>query len=255
MRKSARTFFTVTGHPRELRPADVPPRLRALVLGPHPDDFDEIAVTLRRLAENGNALYAAVVRSGSGVLDSYAPGLDWEKKAELRDREQQASLRFFGLPESRMVFLSLDNDAEEGQLCDTPRNREILRALIDSQSPDLLFLPHGNDTNSAHRALYAMVRASVAELRMPLRMPVTLLLNRDPKTISLRADLYTPFDQAAADWKAEMLRFHDTQHQRNLIARGRGLDERILEGNRQFARDLSLGAPYAEVFEAQTYSA
>ena len=48
MRKSARTFFTVTGHPRELRPADVPPRLRALVLGPHPDDFDEIAVTLRR---------------------------------------------------------------------------------------------------------------------------------------------------------------------------------------------------------------
>lgn len=251
MRHTEASCLRAADHPREFRPADVPPRLRALVLGPHPDDFDEIAVTLRRLAENGNPLYAAVVRSGSGVLDSYAPGLDWEKKAELRDREQQASLRFFGLPESRMVFLSLDNDTEEGQLCDTPRNREILRALIDSQSPDLLFLPHGNDTNSAHRALYAMVRASVVELRMP----VTLLLNRDPKTVSLRADLYTPFDQAAADWKAEMLRFHDTQHQRNLITRGRGLDERILEGNRQFARDLSLGAPYAEVFEAQTYSA
>ena len=229
----------------------MPSRLRALILGPHPDDFDEIAVTLRRLADNGNPLYAAVVRSGSGVSDSYAPGLDWEKKAEIRDREQQASLRFFGLSESHLVFLSLDNDTGEGQLCESLRNREILRALIDSLNPDLLFLPHGNDTNSAHRALYAMVRGIVVELNRP----VTLLLSRDPKTVALRADLYTPFDEAEAGWKAEMLRFHDTQHQRNLATRGHGLDARILEGNRQFARELSLGASFAEVFEVEAYSA
>lgn len=251
MRQAERTLFTAKGHPHELRATDVSPRLRILMLGPHPDDFDEIAVTLRRLARNGNPLYAAVVRSGSGVLDAYAPGLDWEKKAALRDREQQASLRFFGLPESRMIFLSLDNDDDEGQLCETPRNLEILRALIHSDPPDLLFLPHGDDTNSAHRALYAMVREIVGTLRRP----VTLLLNRDPKTVSMRADLYTPFDEAEAAWKAEMLRFHDTQHQRNLVTRGRGLDERILNGNRQFARELALGEPFAEVFEVQTYNA
>ena len=251
MGHAEKNIFTVTGSPQEFRAADVPARLRALVLGPHPDDFDEIAVTLRRLADTGTPLYAAVVRSGSGVLDAYAPDLTWEKKAAIRDREQQASLRFFGLPASRMVFLSLDSDRDEGQLCASPRNRETLRTLIASQKPDLLFLPHGNDTNSAHRALYTMVRGIVAELNRP----VTLLLNRDPKTVSIRADLYTPFSQAEADWKAELLRFHDTQQHRNLVSRGRGFDARILEGNRQFARELSLVAPYAEVFEIEDYSA
>ena len=251
MRQAERTLFTATAQPQELRMTAVSPLLRVLVLGPHPDDFDEIAVTLRRLADNGNPLYAAVVRSGSGVLDSYAPGLDWEKKAELRDREQRDSLRFFGLPASRLTFLDLDNDSEEGQLCETPRNAKILRALIDDHAPDLLFLPHGNDTNSAHRALDTMVREIVGTRRRP----VTLLLNRDPKTVAMRADLYSPFDESEAAWKAEMLRFHDTQHQRNLVTRGRGLDERILNGNRQFAQELSLGEPYAEVFEVQTYKA
>lgn len=251
MGHAGKNIFTLTSYPQELRAADVPPRLRLLMLGPHPDDFDEIAVTLRRLSDNGNPLHAAVVRSGSGVLDTYAPELTWEKKAALRDIEQRNSLRFFGLPDAGLTVLSLDNDTDEGQLCETPRNTEILRALIAAQAPDVLFLPHGNDTNSAHRALYAMVRGIV----VGLNRPVTLLLNRDPKTVSLRADLYTPFDQAAADWKAELLRFHDTQHQRNLATRGQGFDERILAGNRLFASDLSLGAPYAEVFEVEAYSA
>ncbi len=216
-----------------------------------PDDFDEIAVTLRHLARNGNPLHAAVVRSGSGVLDSYAPGLDWEKKAVIRDAEQRASLRFFGLPEACVTFLALDNDSDEGQLCETPRNAGLLRALVAGLAPDLILLPHGDDTNSAHRALYAMV----SQLAGKLRRRVTLLLNRDPKTVSHRADLYTPFGQAEAEWKAEMLRFHDTQHQRNLLTRGLGFDARILGANRQFARELSLGEPYAEVFEVQSYSA
>lgn len=244
-------FLTATGRPQELRAADVPARCRILMLGPHPDDFDAIAVTLSRLARNGNPLHAAVVRSGSGVLDSYAPDLTWDKKAEIREHEQRRSLRFFGLPEAGATYLSLDNDSGEGQLCETPRNAATLHALIAEQRPDLIFLPHGNDTNSAHRALYAMVRAIAAERRRP----VALLLIRDPKTVSLRADLYTPFDEAEAEWKAEMLRFHDTQHQRNLLTRGLGFDARILEGNRQFAQELSLGEPYAEVFEIQRYSA
>jgi LmbE family N-acetylglucosaminyl deacetylase len=221
------------------------------VLGPHPDDFDEIAVTLRRLADNGNPLHAAVVRSGSGVLDAYAPDLTWEKKAAIREREQRNSLRFFGLPDSCIHFLSLDNDADEGQLCETPRNVGILKSLLAAHEPDLLFLPHGNDTNSAHRALYAMVRGIASEQRRA----VTLFLNRDPKTVSMRTDLYASFHQAEAGWKAEMLRFHDTQHQRNLLTRGHGVDARILEGNRTFARDLSLDAPYAETFEVEHYSA
>jgi LmbE family N-acetylglucosaminyl deacetylase len=237
--------------PRELRGDPFPRQARILVIGPHPDDVDEVAVTLRRLAAAGHPLRAAVVRSGSGVLDTPAPGLTWEAKADLREREQRASLRFFGLPEEHLTFLELDNDSDEGQLCDTPRNAEILRALLEAHEPGLVVLPHGHDTNPAHRALYAMVSRLAAERAQP----VTLLLNRDPKTVSLRADLYTPFGQAEADWKAEMLRFHDTQQQRNLVTRGSGFDARILEANRRFARELGLEAPYAEVFEVESYSA
>ncbi len=236
---------------RELRIEEVSPAWRVLVLGPHPDDFDAIAVTLRRLARNGNPVRAAVVRGGSGVLDSYAPGLTWERKAELREREQRASLRFFGLPEEDVTFLSLDNDCEEGQLCDTPRNRAELAGVLAERAPDLLFLPHGNDTNSAHRALFAMVR----EWAEGQARALALLLIRDPKTVAMRTDLYTPFDEAQAAWKAELLRHHDTQHQRNWLTRGHGFDDRILAGNRQIARDLSLAAPYAEAFEVARYGA
>jgi LmbE family N-acetylglucosaminyl deacetylase len=236
----------MTGAPRELRAEELS-GWRVLVLGPHPDDFDAISVTLRGIAAQAGALHAAVVRTGSGVLDSYAPALDWEKKAAIREREQRASLRFFGLPDERATFLSLDNDSDEGQLCDTPRNRAELAAVVAERAPDLVFLPHGNDTNSAHRALYAMTRDIVSERARP----VTLLLIRDPKTVAMRTDLYTPFGAEEAAWKAQMLRVHDTQHQRNLLTRGSGFDDRILGGNRQIARDLGLSAPYAEAFEAE----
>lgn len=245
------TGLRPAGAPRELSAEELPAAYRVLVLGPHPDDFDAIGVTLRRLAGRVSELHAAVVRTGSGVLDAYAAGLDWEKKAAIREREQRASLRFFGLPDSCVTFLSLDNDSDEGQLCDTPRNRAALAAVIAARAPDLIFLPHGNDTNSAHRALYAMTRDVVSARAQP----VTLLLIRDPKTVSMRTDLYTPFGADEAAWKAQLLRFHDTQHQRNLLTRGPGFDDRILSGNRQIARDLGLSAPYAEAFEAEAFSA
>lgn len=242
---------TRTSGPQELSAKTFSKQLRLLVLGPHPDDFDAIAVTLRLLADNGNPLHAGVVRTGSGVLDTYRPGLTLEKKADIREGEQRDSLRFFGLPDASVTFLSLDNDDDEGQLCETLKNLAALRTFLNAQAPDLLFIPHGNDTNSAHRALYAMVH----KIAQGLGRPLTLLLIRDPKTVSMRTDLYVPFNQEQADWKATLLRFHDTQHQRNLATRGHGFDDRILEGNRQIARALSLAAPYAEAFERDVYSA
>ena len=70
----------------------------------------------------------------------------------------------------------------------------------------------------------------------------------------MRTDLYMPFDHKIGDWKAEMLRFHDTQHQRNLHTRGYGFDKRILDYNRQIARDLSLSQEYAEAFEIEFFT-
>jgi hypothetical protein len=71
----------------------------------------------------------------------------------------------------------------------------------------------------------------------------------------LRPDIYTAFGEEDAQWKAQLLRFHDSQQQRNLNTRGHGFDQRILDTNRQIARELGLQAPYAEAFEVEMFGA
>ena len=238
--------LTADDRPASIRDRLIDNTLRVLVVAPHPDDFDAVGVTLRLFARNGNPLEAIVACTGSGVEDSYAPGLTLDSKARLRECEQRNSARFFGLPEAGLTFLRLTNDASD-QMVDVPANLDRLERVIEQKAPDILFLPHGNDTNSAHRAMYALVRQIV----LRARLAVALLLIRDPKNISMRMDLYMPFGETEAVWKAELLRFHDTQHQRNLNTRGRGFDVRILNSNWQTARELSLSEPYAEAFEVE----
>ena len=106
-------------------------------------------------------------------------------------------------------------------------------------------MPHGNDSNAGHRAMFALF----GEAARRLSPPPLALLNRDPKTLGMRMDFYMPFGPEEAEWKAALLRCHDSQQQRNLNTRGHGFDARILECNRCIARELSLDAPYAEAFE------
>ena len=85
--------------------------MRLLVLAPHPDDFDEIGVTLRFFRDNGNPIFVAVVSSGaSGVEDSFCTPPTIEKKAEVREQEQRRSCRFFGLQDTHLDFLRLTED-------------------------------------------------------------------------------------------------------------------------------------------------
>ncbi|MEA5098504.1 MAG: PIG-L family deacetylase [Burkholderiaceae bacterium] len=227
----------------------IPERLRVLVLAPHPDDFDAIGVTLRFLAENGNPIHAAVVQTGSGVDDAYQPGATLADKAALREREQRASLRFFGLPEENLTFLDLERD-DTDQLADSAANFDAITSFIVDCALDIIFLPHGNDSNHAHRLMCSIARQAAARHGRPL----ALFLNRDAKTISMHVDLYLPFGDEMAEWKAQLLRFHDTQQQRNLMTRGHGFDERVLTLNRQIALDLGLDGRYAEAFELEFYN-
>ncbi len=235
--------------PRALPDPPLPADLKILVLAPHPDDFDAIGVTLKRLLNNGNPIHVAVARTGSGIEDAYCPGLTLAGKADLREKEQRQSLQFFGLSENCLTFLTLANDAED-QLLDNPGNGIAIMELMRKEAPDIVFLPHGNDTNSAHRAMYALFRQAARRAGWPL----AAFLIRDPKSIGMHAGLYMPFGQADADWKAQLLRFHDSQHQRNLHTRKRGFDDRILDLNQQIARDLSLADKYAEAFEVEIHS-
>jgi len=241
--------LTESHRPHSIKDGLIGSTLKLLVLGPHPDDFDAIGATLKFLFSNNNPLEVAVAYTGSGVEDAYRPGLTLETMAQLREHEQRNSLRFFGLPENCLTFLRLEND-DSDQLVESEHNLGIMDSIVSQKAPDIIFLPHGNDTNSAHRAMYAMVR----QIALRAQRPIALMLIRDPKNISMRTDLYFPFGEEEAAWKGELLRFHDTQHQRNLNSRGYGFDKRILDSNRQNAKELALNQPYAEVFEIETYS-
>jgi LmbE family N-acetylglucosaminyl deacetylase len=233
--------------PLRLQQLRIPPELRVAVLAPHPDDFDAIAVTLRHFRDNGNSLHLAVATGGaSGVESGFLGAIDDAAKAGLREAEQRASCRLFGLPENNLSFLHLAEDAA-GQPTDSTENFVVVRDWLVEQRPDLVFLPHGNDTNAGHRRIYAFFRRSAEAGQLTL----VACLNRDPKTLAMRDDLITPFGPAEAAWKGELLRCHQSQHQRNLHTRGHGFDDRILNVNRQFAAALGCGAEFAETFELE----
>ncbi|MBO4790373.1 MAG: PIG-L family deacetylase, partial [Oxalobacter sp.] len=64
--------------------------LRLLVTAPHPDDFDAISVTLRRMVQAGHTLFAAVAQTGSGIDPIYGAGMNQQDRTALRNREQES---------------------------------------------------------------------------------------------------------------------------------------------------------------------
>jgi LmbE family N-acetylglucosaminyl deacetylase len=223
----------------------LPPAWRLLVLAPHPDDFEAMGVSLRYLRDRGHVIHLLVLSSSAnGVEDSFCRPPTPEAKASLREDEQRAGCRFFGLPESRLEFLRLPVDSPGGFMIDVPDSFERVKKCAEGSRPDLFFLPCGNDTNSDHKLTYLWWR----RLAETWPKPAAAFLVRDPKTIEMRDDIYMPFDENAARWKAELLRFHKSQQQRNLNVRGHGFDERILKVNRDNAFRLRITEPYAESF-------
>jgi LmbE family N-acetylglucosaminyl deacetylase len=216
----------------------------ALVAAPHPDDFDAIGVTLKRFVAGGGKLHLAVFAGAwSGVEDIFCEPPAIEQKVLCRELEQQASCHFFGLPDDALRFLRMREDSA-GVIIDSEKNLQLLKTVIDEVSPDIVFMPHGNDSNADHRIARSMIhRLKVDD------SPFAVICNRDPKTIAMQDELITWFDADDAAWKAQLLRHHVSQHQRNLNIRGYGFDERILKVNREIAANLGGKAPFAESFE------
>lgn len=235
--------------PLNLHQLSLPAPLNIVVLAPHPDDFDAIAATLQFFHQRGDTLHLAVLTTGaSGVEDGYADAQTEADKAALREQEQSASCAFFGLPLERVSFLRLPPDAKGNLRLDTG-NHERIRDYLLARKPNLVFMPHGNDSNVTHQRTYALFRAvALAE-----HLQLWAVLNQDAKTQAMRTDLVSTFDAITATWKAELLRFHLSQHQRNLNTRGHGFDERVLAINHKRAADLNLDIEYAECFELERY--
>jgi len=223
---------------------------RIAVFGPHPDDFEVVAVTLRRAQAAGATIDLAVMTTGANGVDPVDyPGLDRSGRAALREEEQRASCAAFGLPPDRQHYLRLD-DGPEGELTMNASSLMRIRSLLEGWRPQLVILPHPNDPNRAHQRTYAIVRQALASLESGAR----LLLSCDPKTTDLRVDLCVTFDERDADWKRALLRHHASQHRRNLRSRGHGLDDRILGMNAGEAARLGLSG-YAETFEVRDVTA
>ncbi len=235
--------------PHSLAELSPPPALRLLVLAPHPDDFDEVAVTMRYFFEAAADITVAVLTGGaSGVLDSFVTPATDRRKIDVRETEQAEALRFFGLPPDNVVFLRLPV-SDDGELRLDTDARDALAALFHGIEPDIVMLPHGDDINAGHRRTFATFR----EMARTASKHVLALYQRDPKTIDMRVDAYLPFDESDSQWKRQMLRFHRSQQVRNLKQRGSGLDDRILELNARIAAGLRIDASYAEGFEVELF--
>jgi len=188
-----------------------------------------------------------VLASGaSGVEDGFCTPPTRKQKAGVRESEQRASCAFFGVPPEQLVFLRLAED-ETGKLTDSGENRLAIGRYLLKNAPRIVFLPHGNDTNPDHRLVWSLSRAAASELGLG----VTAFLIRDPKTVAMRMDAYTAFGEEEAGWKARLLRFHESQHERNLNTRQMGFDDRILGVNREAAKESGVPEPYAEAFERE----
>lgn len=215
-----------------------------LVLAPHPDDFDVVAITLKRFFLRGARISLEVLSGGaSGVEDAFVT--TWEKKTAAREQEQRDSCDLFGLPPRELRFHRLQED-ETGHMADIPEHRSHIAGLLEEHRPQGVILPHGNDSNPDHRRTFRWFEAHARTLAKP---PLALLV-RDPKTLGMRVDLITPYDSDEAAWKAELLRCHRSQHERNLRSRGIGFDERILMPDRHAAQPHGFHA--AECFECWT---
>ena len=212
-----------------------------LILAPHPDDFEVVAVTMKHFAAHAARLTLHVLSGGaSGVEDAFAP--DWETKTITREAEQRESASRFGLPEHELHFHRLAEDST-GHMADTSENQARVHAILHSAKAGGVILPHGNDSNADHRRTFRWFAA----WRETQTLPPIALLVRDPKNLGMRMDLITPFDGETAAWKATLLRCHRSQHERNLRSRGIGFDERILQADRAAA--ASFGFAAAESFE------
>jgi LmbE family N-acetylglucosaminyl deacetylase len=235
----------MTRRVRELDDLDLPRGGRLAVLAPHPDDFDAIAVTMRHFARRDWRIHVAVLTSGaSGVEDGFLGARDHSDKARLREAEQRASCEAFGLPAGDLHFLRLDGDDGDAFAVDAASLARV-RAFLTAARPTLVFMPHGDDHNLAHRHTWA-VFSTIARQD---RLAVEAWLNRDAKTRAMREDVLTCFDAETAQWKAGLLRLHASQQARNLATRGHGFDERVLAVNRASADAAGRAGAWAEAFE------
>jgi LmbE family N-acetylglucosaminyl deacetylase len=245
-----------------------------LVLAPHMDDPDAVAVTLRRFAGSGCSVRCLIVCSShGGVTDNFALDharkngreLDRDEiphyKRGIRQAEQIESVRLGAFTVGPPEFLAVEED-ERGNLTASDTNALTIAEALSGYDPDIVIMPHGEDTNAAHVNVHRFFRRAAAHLAARRGRPLLGLYNRDAKTLRITEQLAVPFDIEASEWKSGLLKAHRSQHERNLELRGYGFDERVLRVNRgawdelagKIGESWTSAYPFAETFQAESFS-
>ncbi len=262
-----RPFVWGEDHNGFLSKLTMPVKGHVLVLAPHPDDPESVAVTCRLLKQSGcDIRYGIVTMSPAGVEDVYAERVQknnsltlQEKKIEIRRREQLNASKMLGLSPDKVSFLGLQESKNERSL-DTGSNRFEIIKCLEAEIPDIVILPVGRDTNRTHVWVCSVFQAWAKYFMRERNKPIVAMYNEDPKTTQMRDNLFVIFNEQYAKWKGVLLRAHDSQQMRNIKTRRSGFDDRILEINRHgfdrlpyYYRPKLSSVNYAEVFELELF--
>ena len=125
-----------------------------LVIAPHPDD-EAIGCggTICLHRRRGDSVRAVFLTSGERGIEGASP----ESARATREAEAQEAGKILRL--NGMAFLGLPDLAVQEQI--EPGAR-LLRTVLDSQPPDLIYLPHPDDNHPDHQSALPLVRAALA---------------------------------------------------------------------------------------------
>jgi len=134
--------------------------MRVLVIAPHPDD-ESIGCggTVRKHVLAGDNVAAVFLTSGELGLKHLAK----EKAWEIREAEARAAATILGI--GNTFFLR----GPDWTLADAlPGIANKLRALLEQDRWDMIYLPHPAEWHPDHKACLPILRAALAETRTPL---------------------------------------------------------------------------------------
>jgi LmbE family N-acetylglucosaminyl deacetylase len=134
-----------------------------LVVAPHPDD-ESIGcggvICLHRL--RGAPVGVAVLTSGEKGL----PGLAEDAARSIREAEAEQAGQVLGV--DQITFLRLADGEVAAQL---EAGTRLFTRLLQSTRPDLIYLPHPQESHLDHRAALPLVRAALASCSDFIRLP------------------------------------------------------------------------------------
>lgn len=205
--------------------------MKVLVLAPHPDD-ESIGcggvVCLH--AEAGDRVVAVFLTSGEKGLAT----LTQEEAWRIREGEAREAARILGI--SKLYFL---HGTDGGLAGEVEEVAVALRPILESEKPELVYLPHIREWHPDHQAATAILERALEGLHLP---------------VQLRGyEIWTPLSEfqhlenidAVMSRKLEAIRAHHSQLHELAYADA-------IEGLNRYRGAFSCKCRYAEVFQKST---